>query len=226
MTFKDRGLVITVDGPAASGKSSASRIVAERLGMEHVDVGIVFRLITLHLMDRGFKFDKSPETLLKNEIEVEFKDSKFFLNGKNVSTRIRDKDVSLNAAKMGANNFMKEKVYEIERNIAKKGESVIFSGRDTGAIVFPDADLKFYINASIEKRARRRHSDYRKLMNNVTLDEVYTIILKRDEYDIKRGSLIKPENAITIDNSGDTLEKAVLGMEEEIKRYISKMDEK
>ena len=219
-------IIVTVDGPAASGKSSLAKAAAVKFGMEHVDVGVVFRLITLHLMKVDFKFDQSPKSFLKEELNIEFKGGKFFLDGEEVSRQIRDREVTLNAAKMGADKSMRDKVYEIERAIAAKKKAVIFSGRDTGAVVFPNADLKFYVNASIEKRARRRFEDYKESIKTITIDDVYAIILKRDEFDIKKGSLIKPEGAIDIDNSGESLDKAMGIMSNHISKLMSEAGDK
>ncbi|HCB63894.1 MAG TPA: (d)CMP kinase [Fusobacteria bacterium] len=186
-------MVITVDGCAASGKSSLARKLANKLGCEHLDAGMMFRAVALAVIE---KLDR---------VEVEFKDAKVFLNGENVTERVRERDVTNFVSDIGGDPSFRDMVYSLQRDKASKG-CVVASGRDTGSAVFPHADYKFFVDADLDVRAFRRYQDFQ---GNLTLEEVKKGIEERDEKDLHYGSLIKPEDAIEVDNSKDSVEDVV-----------------
>lgn len=188
-------MIITVDGFAASGKSSLARELAKHLGFEHVDAGMMFRAAALSVMK---ELDKT---------DIKFVDSKVFLNGEDVTGRVREEDVTNFVSDIGGSERFRALVYSLER--AKADKNVVFSGRDTGTKVFPDADIKFFVEADIDIRAQRRFQDYKGTM---TLDVIKQDLIARDNKDLKYGSLIKPKDAIVIDNSYVKLEDNLIIM--------------
>ena len=196
--------IVTIDGQAASGKSSISKRAAAILGFQHVDAGMLFRAMTLHLLRSGHDFKSDiPEELLNGPIDVSFKDGKVYLHGDDVTNEVQGPAITPHVIKLGSSETFKQRVYGMERALAKN-RCTIFSGRDTGQVVFPNADVKFFVTASLEARAQRRLKDYQALGKEVGgLKDVMDAIASRDAYDLENGSLVEPENSIALDNSDD-----------------------
>ena len=205
-------LVIAVDGPSGSGKSSISREAARRLGFNFLDTGAMYRMITYYLSSNGIENESEIENAISTKeinfgVSINPEEVQFTLNGEDVSKIIRSelisKKVSYYASLRKVRNFLVGK----QRNlINESSKSIVIEGRDIGSVVIPDADLKIYVTASEEIRALRRSKELDSSMEQVLIDQKI-----RDEKDSKReiSPLIKPDDSIELDTSSLTFEESV-----------------
>ena len=212
-------MIIAIDGPAASGKSTTSRGVATRMGITYLDTGAMYRAITLGLMEHGVSFkDLSAITEFLDTVNIYFGDSNsgnnIFLNDKSVTNQIRSSTVTEKVSEVSAINVVRDSMVQIQREIADNIDCVL-EGRDIGTVVFPNADFKFFLVAGLEIRALRRQKDLNKIGEKKTIDEIKTDIRLRDELDTNRDNspLLKAKDAIEIDTGlltiGEQIDKIV-----------------
>ena len=213
---------IAIDGPAASGKSTTAKGVAGRLGFVYIDTGAMYRAFTLLCLEEGADPKNEEECLKLLERCDIYEDSegKIYLNGRDVTERVREKDVTNTVSYTCAYRDVRVKMVELQRKMASS-VSVVMDGRDIGTVVLKDADLKVYLTASIESRAKRRLVDNKKRGMPSDYEEIKADIVKRDYIDSHRENspLSKADDAIVVDTSDITIE-------EEIERIISLFEEK
>ena len=213
-----KGLVIAIDGFSSTGKSSISKVVADTLGLIHIDTGAMYRAITLFGL-RNFKNEKQEIDLRKllqnlNEISLEFRENsgklEIYLNGENVSKEIRTTEVSDNVSFIAKQPEVRERLVVLQRDIAEK-QGVIMDGRDIGTVVLPNADYKFFLTASADERARRRFLELQSLGIETTMEEVKQNLIERDRIDSEReiSPLKQAEDAILIDNTNLNKEETI-----------------
>lgn len=204
---------IAIDGPAGSGKSTVAKKIAEKLNIIYIDTGAMYRAITLKLKD----IDKKYYQEACNNTNIEFINNKIFLDGKDVSSQIRSEEISKLTSDISTIDFVRKKLVSIQKEIADKN-SVVMEGRDITTVVLPDADYKFYLNASPEIRAKRRTLQLKEKGLNADYEEIIRGIKKRDNNDIKRENspLKVADDAIVIDSSNLTAEESI----EKILSYI------
>ena len=213
-----KGLVIAIDGFSSTGKSSISKVVADTLGLIHIDTGAMYRAITLFGL-RNFKNEKQEIDLSKlfqnlNEISLEFRENsgklEIYLNGENVSKEIRTTEVSDNVSFIAKQPEVRERLVVLQRDIAEK-QGVIMDGRDIGTVVLPNADYKFFLTASADERARRRFLELQSLGIETTIEEVKQNLIERDRIDSEReiSPLKQAEDAILIDNTNLNKEETI-----------------
>lgn len=213
-----KGLVIAIDGFSSTGKSSISKVVADTLGLIHIDTGAMYRAITLFGL-RNFKNEKQEIDLPKllqnlNEISLEFRENngklEIYLNGENVSKEIRTTEVSDNVSFIAKQPEVRERLVVLQRDIAEK-QGVIMDGRDIGTVVLPNADYKFFLTASADERARRRFLELQSLGIETTIEEVKQNLIERDRIDSEReiSPLKQAEDAILIDNTNLNKEETI-----------------
>lgn len=204
---------IAIDGPAGSGKSTVAKKIAEKLNIIYIDTGAMYRAITLKLKDIDKKFYEEA----CNNTNIEFINNKIFLDGKDVSSQIRSEEISKLTSDISKIDFVRKKLVSIQKEIADKN-SVVMEGRDITTVVLPDADYKFYLNASPEIRAKRRTLQLKEKGLNADYKEIIIDIKKRDNNDIKRENspLKVADDAIVIDSSNLTAEESI----EKILSYI------
>jgi len=213
-----KGLVIAIDGFSSTGKSSISKVVADTLGLIHIDTGAMYRAITLFGL-RNFKNEKQEIDLSKllqnlNEISLEFRENsgklEIYLNGENVSKEIRTTEVSDNVSLIAKHPEVRARLVVLQRDIAEK-QGVIMDGRDIGTVVLPDADYKFFLTASADERARRRFLELQSLGIETTIEEVKQNLIERDRIDSERETspLKQAEDAILIDNTNLNKEETI-----------------
>ena len=212
-------MIIAIDGPAASGKSTTSRGVATRMGITYLDTGAMYRAITLGLMEHGVSFkDLSAITEFLDTVNIYFGDSNsgnnIFLNDKSVTNQIRSSTVTEKVSEVSAINVVRDSMVQVQREIADNIDCVL-EGRDIGTVVFPNADFKFFLVAGLKIRAIRRQKDLNKIGEKKTIDEIKTDIRLRDELDTNRDNspLLKAKDAIEIDTGllsiGEQIDKIV-----------------
>lgn len=210
--------IVTVDGPAGSGKSTIAKIIAKKYGFTYLDTGAMYRMIALYALENSIDLQdsKAIETMLKNT-KLDIVGNQFFLNGKDVSDEIRTPRVSAIVSPVSAIKEVRVKLVDLQREISK-GKSVILDGRDIGTVVFPSADVKIYLVASPEERAKRRLKEYEEKGVEADYESVLASIKERDFIDStrKESPLKKAEDAHEIDSSTMSIDEVV----EVISKYI------
>ncbi|MDQ1266838.1 MAG: CMP/dCMP kinase [Bacteroidota bacterium] len=203
---------IAIDGPAGSGKSTTAKFAAEKLKYIYVDTGAMYRAVTLAWLRHGKAYNEESIIRMLDSINIELEQSpngqRTLLNGEDVSEEIRSPEVTKIVSPVSAIGAVREKMVEQQREIGKNG-GIVMDGRDIGTVVFPDAELKIYLVASIEARAKRRQIEY--AANGIVIDiaELKNQIESRDNYDSSRSHspLRKADDAIEIDTSNITIEQ-------------------
>lgn len=211
---------IAVDGPAGAGKSTAAKRIAKALSYFYIDSGALFRAVTLKAIQEGIDMgDTFGIIQMMKDTEIDFKNEKVYLDGKDVSVEIRSNDVSANSSYPAKIPEVRNVVADIQRKIAKT-RNVVADGRDIGSTIFPDAKIKFFMTASVEERAKRRLLELNASGKNYELCDMIEQISKRDKIDSTRevSPLKKVEDAIVIDTDGKTIDDVV----NEMLYYIDK----
>ena len=216
---------VAIDGPAGAGKSSISRRVAQELGYVYMDTGAMYRAVAVYALENGIEpgsRDIVPE-LDKINISIKYVsgEMRVFLNDNDVSGRIRENDASMGASAVAAIPEVRERLVAIQRSMSAEG-GIIMDGRDIGTVVLPQAELKIYLTASADERARRRYEEY--LNNGVECDfeELKRDVIKRDENDMNRAvsPLRRAADAVEVDTTGNTFEQSV----EIIKNMVKELE--
>lgn len=205
-------MTIAMDGPAGSGKSTVAQRVAEKLGLLYLDSGAMYRAVTVLAIQNGIK-DNIPKLIeLVKTCRIEFKDNgkKILLNSDDVSGLIRTPEVNKLVADIAKIPEIRHEIVMHQQKIGEEG-SIIAEGRDLTTIVFPDADYKFYLDATVKERAKRRFTELQAQNVNTTLEAVELEIDARDQKDISRAhSPLRPaEDAIRVDTTGKTIDEVV-----------------
>lgn len=194
-------MVITIDGPGGTGKSTTAKLLAERLGYDHLNSGTLYRWITYNALQQNLNLNDS-DFLLKLAKELDYDN----IDYNALSTQI----VSDNVAKIAAIPEIREEMLRIQRHYAK-GKNIVIEGRDIGTVVFPDAEYKFYFTASLEIRAKRRYEQMQKQGLEANYEQILESIANRDRQDMSRehSPLKKAEDAIEIDTDNLTVEEGI-----------------
>ena len=208
-------MIVAVDGPAGSGKGTVTKRIEEELGFLNLDTGATYRCVALQTLRE--KLDLSDEEKIieiANNIDIKIDNTGhkdiILLNGEDVSKEIRTKEVTAIVSQISSIIPVREKMVEVQRNLAK-GKNVIVEGRDIGTVVFPNADVKIYLDASEEIRAKRRYEENIKNGIDTKYEEVLENVKMRDYNDMhkKFGALKKADNAIVVDSTNLTIEEVV-----------------
>lgn len=202
---------IAIDGPGGAGKSTIAKLVGDKLGLEYIDTGAMYRAVGLKLNRKGIKPDDliSISNVLE-ETTIDFVNGKIILDGDDVSDIIRTQEISKFASIYSQIPEVRSKLVDIQRRIAA-GKSVIMDGRDIGTNVLTDAELKVFLTADSMVRARRRYEELRSKGVNANLDDIHEEIKERDYQDMNRklNPLVQAEDAIRLDTSDMTIDEVV-----------------
>ncbi|MGL5088421.1 MAG: (d)CMP kinase [Cetobacterium sp.] len=214
--------IIALDGPAGSGKSTIAKVIAKNFGLTYLDTGAMYRMVALYMLQNNINFfdENAVESVLDN-ITVDIIDEKFILNNEDVSIKIRTPEVTKIVSAVSTIKAVRIKLVDLQRDISN-GKKVILDGRDIGTVVFPNADLKVFLIASAEERAKRRVKDY---LSRGIIEEFETVlkdILERDHTDStrKESPLKKAEDAIEVDTSFMNIEESVKAISDLIQNKI------
>ncbi len=228
-----RPFIVAIDGPAGAGKSTASRAVAARLGFAMVDTGAIYRTVALAATRAGIALDDDARlTQLLPTIEIRFAPAtatdggqRVLLGPEDVSQEIRTPPMSLGASKVSARPVVRAGLLELQRRLALApgNAGAVLEGRDIGTVVFPDADAKFFLTASPDERARRRHAELRARGDPSTFGEVLADQLRRDRDDSERAvAPLRPApDAIVVDTSGVPLDEVADRLVREVQARIA-----
>ena len=201
-------MIIAIDGPAGSGKSTIAKLIAEDLELVYLDTGAMYRLVTLKTLNDGILGNLDKIIKMLDNLNIDIKENGFFLDDIDVSEEIRKSVVSENVSDIAAIREVREKMVDLQRKFSES-KNVILDGRDIGTVVFPNADVKIFLVADAKERANRRYKELVAKGENVRIEEIYENILKRDEIDStrKESPLKKADNAIEVDTTSKNIEE-------------------
>ncbi|HIV03128.1 MAG TPA: (d)CMP kinase [Candidatus Aphodoplasma excrementigallinarum] len=207
---------VAIDGPSGAGKSTIAKTVAKRLGFTYIDTGAMYRTVALYALENGIDTKNADgaleQALAEIGIDISYEDGSqhIFLNGRDVSEQIRTPQVSMGASDVAAVPAVRLKLVELQRALANR-QNVIMDGRDIGTYVLPDADIKIFLTADVEDRARRRYEELVQKGNSVRFADVLEDMKQRDKNDSARAfaPLCRAEDAELIDTTGASLDESV-----------------
>ena len=214
--------VITIDGPAGTGKSTVAKTIAKKLGYVFLDTGALYRTCALAVDIRKGDIENEKEcSKIISGINIKLEGSKVYLDGTDVSKEIRTNRISTLSSKIAAHPSVRNILLDVQRSFSKTS-SIVAEGRDTGSVIFPDADVKIYLDASPEERAKRRHDELHSKGIIVSLEQVFKDVKERDDRDQTRESnpLMIPYNASVVDTTHMTIEEVINNVLEKIKKEL------
>lgn len=202
--------IITIDGPSGAGKSTVAKLIADKLGFKYLDTGAMYRAVTLYIIENQVDIKNEEEVInALNKLNIGFDSNyRIYLDSQDITEDIRKEKVVKFVSEVSAISSVRRKMVDLQRDIAKEG-NYILDGRDAGSVVFPNADYKFYLDASLEERAKRRYKEELSKEVDISFEAVKESIKKRDKYDSNRkdSPLVVPENAIIIDTTNMTIDE-------------------
>lgn len=204
--------IIAIDGPAGSGKGTLAKALSEKFNLVNIDTGATYRCVALKVLKNNINIDDTDKIIeISKNINIDLKqDGKVYLDGEDVTKEIRSKEVTQIVSPISSITEVRKNMVDIQRKIAE-GKDVVMEGRDITTVVFPNAQYKFYLDASLESRAQRRYKENQEKGIDMTYEEVYENIQKRDYNDMHKevGSLTRTEDQIYIDTTNITVEEEV-----------------
>ncbi len=221
------GRIIAIDGPSGAGKSTISKLLAEKLGFMYIDTGAMYRTAALLALEAGIPLtDGRRVAELCGDLEFSFRVEgdrvRVVCNGRDVTAAIRTHEMGMHASDVSKNPEVREALVELQRALGRRHDAIL-EGRDIGTVVFPDADVKFFLDASLDERARRRHKELAEKGEAVTFEEVRETMRKRDMNDSRRAiAPLRPaEDAIHIDTTGKDIPAVIDELVQHIRERIS-----
>ena len=209
------GYNVAIDGPAGAGKSTIAKLVAKEKGFIYVDTGAMYRGLAIHFLNQGIQADETEKVIKAcqdAEVTIRYENGiqQVYLNGANITSRLRDEEVGNMASMTSAIPEERAKLLELQQNLART-QNVIMDGRDIGTCVLPNADVKIFLTASVETRAKRRYEELMAKGVPCNLEEIESDIRERDYRDMKReiAPLKQAEDAVKVDSSYMTIPEVV-----------------
>lgn len=202
--------VVAIDGPAGAGKSTAAKLLAARLGIAYINTGSLYRALALAAVSSGIDpHNELPANFLEAQ-KLEFRGETLFLNDRDPGAALRSAECAANASLISKQPAVRDFLLPVQRNAATS-QWIVMEGRDIGTVIFPDAQIKFFVTASLEERAKRRLAQQGEIADGADLDSVMAEIRRRDEQDSKRETApLRPaEDAVMVDTTGLGIEEVV-----------------
>lgn len=204
--------IITLDGPSGAGKSTIAKLLAKKLSFKYLDTGAMYRAVTLYMIKHHVDINNNSEVISAlNNLSINFDNAgRIYLDDEDVTESIRSMEVVNLVSKVSSISIVRQNMVSLQRKIAEGGNYVV-DGRDIGSVVFPDSKYKFYMDASLDERAKRRYNEELSKGKSITYEEVRESIRKRDEFDSNRedSPLVVPKNANIIDTTSMTIDEVV-----------------
>jgi len=207
--------IVGIDGPAGSGKGTVTKIIGNRLGLINIDTGATYRCVALKCLNNNINLSEKEKIIeIANNIDINIKATEkgdiFYLDGSDVTKEIRSKEVTSIVSQVSSIKEVRFAMVELQRKLAK-GKDIIMEGRDICTYVFPNADVKIYLEASLEERAKRRYKEMQEKGINITFEEVRDSIAMRDENDKAKevGALRLAPDSIVVDTTNKTIDTVV-----------------
>lgn len=207
--------IVGIDGPAGSGKGTVTKIIANKIGLTNIDTGITYRCVALECLNKGIKLDEKEKIIeVANNLKLNIENTKdgdvVYLDGKNVTKEIRSKEVTSIVSQVSSIKEVRFAMVELQRKLAE-GKDIIMEGRDICTYVFPNADVKIYLEASLEERTNRRYKEMQEKGIDITKEEVKNNISMRDKNDKEKevGALKLAPDSIVVDTTSKTIEEVV-----------------
>lgn len=224
MIIKDKRLRVAIDGPAGAGKSTVAREISKRLGLKYLDTGAMYRAITLKIFRENLDLNdlnSLNEMLERTSVQIGT-DDKVFLDGEDVTEEIRMSHVNDLVSPVSCISLVRKRLVAMQQKIADETDKIIMEGRDIGSRVMPDASYKFYLDASLEERAKRRNREQLEKNMTLSLNEVAAEIKRRDEIDSNRADspLTRVADAVLIDTTGMSFEEVVDSVMKKIENQL------
>lgn len=204
------GYKLAIDGPAGSGKSTISSLIAKKLGWTHIDTGAMYRAVTLLAIELGIDLNDETSYHFLETSKIHYDLDRIFINQRDVTEDIRSEKVTKNVSLVSSFPYVRKKLVQLQMTAAKKG-NIVMDGRDIGTVVLPDADLKVFLTANVEERAKRRFKEQVKKGKEMDIHKVYEDILNRDQKDTtrKESPLKIADDAIVLDTTYLTIDEVV-----------------
>lgn len=204
---------VAIDGPAGSGKSTISKKVCDLLGFVHIDTGAMYRAVTLEALNRGIDLENASEYTFLDDTNIIYENDKIFLNGKSVGREIRSTRVADNVSTVAKMAVVRHAMVKLQQKAAKHGK-IVMDGRDIGYVVLPNADVKIFLTASVEERAKRRYKEVLAQGRNEKYEDILENIKSRDFKDSNRelNPLRQAEDAILLDTTNMSIDEVVLAI--------------
>ncbi len=204
--------IVSLDGPSGAGKSTIAKLLAKNLSFKYLDTGAMYRSVTLYFIENNININDKAQVLnALDSINIEFDtNNKVYLNNVEVTDKIRESRIVAFVSQVASLDIVRDNMVRLQRMITNNGYYVV-DGRDIGSVVLPNAKYKFYIDASVDERAKRRHKELLDKGDNISFEEVRESIRCRDEYDSNRKNspLMVPDNATIIDTTNMTIDEVV-----------------
>jgi len=203
--------VVTIDGPAAAGKSTAARELARRLGFTLIDTGALYRALAWAVKEAGVAADDAPAVgKVLEKTTVDFEGGRVIVNGRDITAQIRTPELGMLTSRLTRLQVVRDKLTPLQRRLARAG-GVVLEGRDTGSVVCPEAEVKFYLDADLDERARRRREELAATGLPADYETVKAEVMQRDRQDMERdlAPLVRPEGALVLDSTALSPEAVV-----------------
>ena len=203
--------VVTIDGPAAAGKSTAARELARRLGFTLIDTGALYRALAWAVKEAGIAADDAPAVgKVLEKTTVDFEGGRVLVNGRDITAQLRTPELGMLTSRLTRLQVVRDKLTPLQRRLARAG-GVVLEGRDTGSVVCPEAEVKFYLDADLDERARRRREELAATGLPADYETVKAEVMQRDRQDMERdlAPLVRPEGALVLDSTALSPEAVV-----------------
>jgi len=230
MSMRPHGLIIAIDGPSGAGKSTIARLLAKRLGYLQIDTGAMYRAVAFLMTSNGLDLsdDQAVETFCAQvnvRLDLSNGTQRVFINGQDVTGQIRTPEISRMTSRIATLKPVRDALMQSQREMGRSG-GVVLEGRDIGTVVFPDADVKFFLFASPEERGRRRFAELNAKGEAITLEETIAAVSRRDEQDSGRdlAPLRQAADAVPIDSSHIGIEEVVNLMEITVRKQAASQE--
>lgn len=203
--------VIAIDGPAGAGKSTIAKRLADKMGYTYIDSGAMYRALTLKVLRDNIPMkDKNSIIGLAEKTDIDFRSNSIYLDGDIVDREIREENVNRNVSYIAAIPEVRKLMVELQRKISRN-KNVVMDGRDVGTVIFPKANVKLFITASVEERAKRRYKELKQKGYDAEIQDIRSQIEKRDNIDTTRedSPLVAASDAVIIDTTGKSIEEVL-----------------